>query len=446
MSIEAIKSAVLVGLIALSLLLTFAIWNFQPEYDELEDNNEVAYNTKLDGIEETKRSLIEPSQIVFHRAGDHYSFMEKSEQKDFFDGMMQWSLDHFNTVTDEEMPPEDTRMEVIFPTPLPANIIKDLFNTEQQEEILGNAFNRIYLSYRDVDDQPTVRLYFLNTETGNGISAQVLNTGVRAQVSDAFDTDSLAEYLIFEQEDMPSLYLPAESLELERKAFYAQSIDIDPLINVLFRDPSVVRSNFINGGETYTDDRREMKVYNSNYMEFINPLTTDFVQMDERELINQSMSFINNHEGWTAGEDYEFNLFELSSTSNTVTYRLAYKGLPIYDNDNLSTISVTYRDQEPYEYIRPTIQLGAPLEEGRQTVTLRNGSQIREILQESKEYSSKTIVDIGIGYTMEKDSPDNPYYILSPEWFIKTNLGWEVVTTDDLTLDRGGQGFAMESN
>ena len=73
MNMETMKSVTLVILIALSLVLTVALWNYQPSGEVVEEGEEVIDTTQLDGEENNVVSLVEPEQFVFHERGSSYS-------------------------------------------------------------------------------------------------------------------------------------------------------------------------------------------------------------------------------------------------------------------------------------------------------------------------------------------------------------------------------------
>ena len=80
MKLETFKTIILTILVGISLLLTFSLWNYQPNYDPLYPTSS-NYVNEVDagGIEETKRSIIEPINIVFHYDGETYGFEKRGE-------------------------------------------------------------------------------------------------------------------------------------------------------------------------------------------------------------------------------------------------------------------------------------------------------------------------------------------------------------------------------
>src|SRR5699024_318638 len=110
----------------------------------------------------------------------------------------------------------------------------------------------------------------------------------------------------------------------------------------------------------FTDGQRGMRIFQGGrYLEFIHPIETNEDRLELPTLIDKSINHINEHQGWI--NEYHFE--KANPLSGKVDYRLHYKGLPIFDFNNLSVIEQIWREQELYQYRRSLLSIGHLLSE-----------------------------------------------------------------------------------
>src|SRR5699024_1120818 len=91
MSKEAIKTFILVVLVAISFLLSFILWSYQPNYEFLYDADYVG-EVDIGGKERKKNELIKPNTIVFHENGSSRAFKDMLEQQQFYQTLISCEL------------------------------------------------------------------------------------------------------------------------------------------------------------------------------------------------------------------------------------------------------------------------------------------------------------------------------------------------------------------
>src|SRR5699024_12649737 len=96
MKFEVIKTYVLVILVGLSLILSYSIWNYQPNYELLSDTD---YLDEIDigGKEQSKKDVIKPTSIIFKNAGQYYGFTNPTADHSLFKDMQSWMMYNFQT-------------------------------------------------------------------------------------------------------------------------------------------------------------------------------------------------------------------------------------------------------------------------------------------------------------------------------------------------------------
>ena len=145
MNYETIKTYILTFLVLTSLLLTFAIWNYQPNLEPLYGNSEIANEVDLGGREEMKRTLIQPSSIVFQNDEQYYSFKTPTESKKFYQEMQNWLLSDLQVSEATGRPSNHYQLEIIFPNAMPVEIIRSLFNIGEEDQLPNWSFRRMFI-------------------------------------------------------------------------------------------------------------------------------------------------------------------------------------------------------------------------------------------------------------------------------------------------------------
>src|SRR5690625_2300175 len=91
MSYETIKSFIFVILVSSSLLLSFILWTYQPNYELIYDASYVN-EADVGGGERTKSDIIQANNILFIQNENIYSFSKPTEKNDFCKEMEDWVL------------------------------------------------------------------------------------------------------------------------------------------------------------------------------------------------------------------------------------------------------------------------------------------------------------------------------------------------------------------
>ncbi|WP_186576889.1 YycH family regulatory protein [Aquibacillus kalidii] len=457
MKLETIKSIILVLLISLSLLCTFAIWNYEPHYESADGDR--ATEAKLAGHEETKKSIIQPSQLLFHEGDDVLGLANKEEEDMLYKSFLEdWSFYDFKMVDfmdkSEVMP--DNYVEIIFPTAIPSSLIGDLFTIDDSMVYNNTSFSRMYITM-DVN-QTKNQIVFENDGSGIDISANIQNiVQVVDYLSESKVNNKFQSYITYQNVNDKPIYLPKDT-KIVAKQFRYTTIDPDSqsLQNILFSNPSSVEKTYRmgSGEEVFTDGNRAM-VVSGLLMDYENFITSEKNE-DKRsrdsenkdgELITQTLNFINSHSGWTAEEEgISFQLFDLqyNADTNRSVFRLTYHNYPIFSPKGLANISVTMRDQSVSEYVRPLVNLTNSYEiDENAGDDVYSSEQLINALENSNQYNS--ILDIALGYHLE-ESTGGQVYDLKPMWHIKTYNGWEEFNPVEKNVPGGGYNSAMGTN
>lgn len=421
MKLETIKSIILVFLIAMSLVLTFLIWNFQPKYGPLQSR----YVSEVDigGIEVTKRDLIKPKSIIFHKDNAYYGFHNITDEIDYFEAMFDWNFTDLTFEAPLRWDLINESVEIQFPLPIQANYLSDLFSVENAEDLPSWSFEKILI--RPNKQLLTLEVYFVSEDENQSFRMTVNNSDFYMDATAVFSREHhLAKYIRLETEEN-RFYLPEKPKNIWRRSLAIEYIEPSLLVNALFRNPSLVSHTI---GETnYNDGQRMMEVLNDGRsMEFTNPIEMN-EHLSFQSMLNVTINHINEHKGWTN----TFVLDEIDKNTNRLQFKMYYGGYPIFSHEDYSMIEQRWAGQDLYQYKRPLFKLTNLL--NSEEVTLSSGLEIVEYLERNENYDVNQINDIRLGYRLIYE--EGSFSVrLEPTWYLKYNDRWTELIFEQIKM------------
>lgn len=430
MNFEIIKTYILTFLVLTSLLLTFALWNYQSNLEPLYGNSEFTNEVDLGGKEEMKRSIIQPNTIIFRNGGQLYSFNSPLESKKFYQETQEWLLSDYQVNESEGRPSNDYQIEFVFPSKLPAEIIRNLFNINEEDQLPNWSFQRMFIILNK--ETSLLQLIFLSVDGEQEIKYNVNKSGAFTTLWSYFENvDELREYIPLNNSNHP-IYLPKDKVEIRTHSLAVKSIDETLLIDDLFTTPSLISPNF--SGSYFTDGQRRLSLLQEGKtMEFINPIHSTEGQKDVIELLDLSMKNINEHKGWTN----EFHLVDINLYDEVIHYRMFHEGYPIFSSNDLTIIEQHWRNHDLHLYKRPLFSISnLP---GGKMVELPAGTEIVNFLTNHENYQISDIQDIQVGYKVTNFDDSSYSLSLEPAWYMNYNGYWSEIRINELDdLIRGG--------
>ncbi|WP_163969301.1 YycH family regulatory protein [Oceanobacillus halotolerans] len=423
---ETVKTIILTLLVGFSFVLTFGLWNFQPNDDLLYDQTYVN-EVNVGGTEQERQDIIQPSSIIFHSNYNYFGFTDPMKQQQLYEEMQSWVLFDLQTVDQAEVPMENFQVEVRFPDALPMEIISNLFSVHEDETLPQWSFDRIMITFDE--DSTSLMFHFIGIDGEHQAQAIVNNTASYEQMWEYVTAhDSLGNFIVFEHAEDP-IYIPENPDAMIRWSLTVNNIEPTLLVNTLFNNPSIVSRNISNAGEAYfTDGQREMRVFrDERNMEFFNPFDSTYERLDAVNLLDISISNINEHNGWT--DDYQ--LVDLNHATSSLKYQMYFEGHPIFNRRDLTIMEQQWREQELYQYNRPLFQLNDSL--GGDSIDLPSGHDIIYALENtSANYNLENIADIQVGYRLTFQDSASNVLTLIPSWYMKYNESWQEINIEEL--------------
>lgn len=423
MKIETVKSYILFILVLISLLLTFALWNYKPNYSTKKGDPDYLNEIDLGGTEETKRSIIQPSNIVFHKKDTYYGFDDPEVQQIFYTRMQDWTFDDFKSGQLRGLSLDRNFIEIIFPSDMPIEVANVLFKLNTYDELPNWSFNRMRIMFNQANS--TLEVKFISIDNQQQATFTIKDSSVFKNVwSYIVSEKNQREYVAFNLEDSP-IYIPKEEVEAKSKAVSVHGISVSLLVDALFYDPSVVNPN--SPDDYLSDGQRRIKLLEDRRaMEFAHPMHSSSDRSNVIELLDRSLGNINSHRGWTD----RYYLETIDQRTNLLRYRMKYDGYPVFNSSDLSIIETELINLELRAYRRPLFSLVNEL--SSKDVTLLSGKEIVYFLTDNEIFKKENIRDIQIGYKLTYSDLVSHTLTLDPAWYINYNGSWIEIRSDQL--------------
>ncbi|WP_176400079.1 YycH family regulatory protein [Ureibacillus sinduriensis] len=409
--VEQIKSFVLFLLVILSLILTFSIWTYTPNYENIEDS--AVKQIKL-GDEKEIQEVLKPYRILSYENGNFSGTVSTSAVRNVMEaiaGLNATELMYMQSnLSEEEINSKihsENQMTLFFPAEIPIDTFRSVLKFTQSD-LHKITFSHILIDWSNLKQNQgrTLELSFISKEK------QTLATTVVAISEEQFHstfikaTQKFVPYEEIERPNELSIYVPSNPVDLVQYTYYIDEISSEKFKNVLFKDTNLVRKNI--ESNTYTDGMAMMtsdsRTKTISYV--YAPPSERIVEIEQSELIQDSYDFINQHGGLTG--DYRYSYSNVGN--RIIEYQLFLQGLPVFSSNTSTRITVTWGDNQVFKYTRPYYLFGVSESSTHQ---LPSGPEVIETLE-----TLKNIDDLVLGYNLTPDPQKPKVYSLEPRWFV----------------------------
>src|SRR5699024_605823 len=230
MNRETIKTFILAVLVALSFLLSYILWSYQPKYEMFYD---ASYISEVDvgGDERTRNDLVRPSHIVFQQYNAHLGkndilgFTRPSDEYIFYKEIATWSLTDVNVNekdVDHTIPQEDRYIEIVFPSVLSAQLLESVFTLTDEIELPTWSFDRAYVIFHD-DANLFVRINSLDNR--EQMEATIEKAGAFQTVVRYDDKHPHLQPFVEVPFGEKPIYIPEKVENVTKKTLVANQID-----------------------------------------------------------------------------------------------------------------------------------------------------------------------------------------------------------------------------
>ncbi|MED1104295.1 YycH family regulatory protein [Bacillus paramycoides] len=422
MSMENFKTIVLINLVVISLFLTFNLWTYVPDSTSMQNTKFVQGNEDINPIKISE--IVRPSSVIIHKEKNHYVSENKENVDSIYKILENGELHDFREITGS-VPKGDflsyvhgeEKIEFVFPTNIPLDTIKSMFNIKDKNIESNRSFNRIIIDPSRSKDQE-IKVNFVSYDTSRKIYQATL-TG--AYVKDILNTQNqlitvARPYFEYQINDTKKLFLPDGITELSKVEYVTSKLEVDTFKNALFSDPRYLSPISEKTKETFTDGIRSMEIDKSNAMlKYKNSAVHSDKTTDNAIILQKSFDFVSGHSGTL--KSYRFDYISKGKTS----FRLYEGGLPVFNADGIAELKQAWGSGEVMQYERPLYNLSFSLPNKQPTTSLASGHTVMTSLENNPEIDKNLIQDVGIGYKLSLEPSTNEVRMgtLQPIWYVK---------------------------
>lgn len=440
MRYETIKSVILTILVLVSILLTWNLWTYQPDYETMKSRNYVNEVT-LSKKQEVKK-IIRPDLAMFHINGKHYGTYNDGELEKVIKELSKWTFFDLKNYTDKvnnfnQLVHGSGNAEIIFPDEVPIELYRSVLNIKQRKVPSFN-FDRIVINVEHSEKENGI-VYFVSSKNRDVYISNISLANLNAFYRSFFKNgDEYPVYFAYNPTNTRTIFLPKNETKMIMYKYVPKTLDSEEFKEALFSDPSFVQKSILTNGEEYTNDSSKLTIINDkNMLSYVNPTAEDNYTENAYDLVKRSIDFVNEHGGWTD----QFRYAAKDEYKRMVTFRLYSKdGLPVFNNVGLSEITEVWGRNELNKYIRPNISLELQLTTEAKSVISSSGYEALEMVKDKPNYKPELLEQIVLGYHMEKDPEGSKLILLKPAWYYRYDNQWEMITTKD----GGGPGHGLE--
>lgn len=440
MKLEKIKSIILTILVAISLVLTYIQWTYQPGLQFRESNGDLIDPVF---ISETRQAdeVVVPTRMLIHRSSGTYGTENMNEIIETFNHIKKWKFldikDITNTLSEDELFTllhGQDKVELSFNDYVPLDFYSQILSFTDEHIPHGN-FDRIVIDMGNYEDDQ-VPVYFVSYQEDQRRVFQTIASGSRIKQfqKDVYQISyKFPVYHYYDGEEGRRIYFPRNNnneVKMYSYKIYTDDVDTEQFKMALFSDPNFVTTRFVNGGEEYNDSSSLMSVdYATKTLRFVNPASeTNLIVPD---IIQDSIDYINEHAGWTDMFIYD----HWARLQNKISLRLYYQGYPVYNEK--TSIDVVWGNEEIHQYERPYFKLQSPLSSELEKTEAKLPSGEVVIQKLANQFDLKDLQALTIGYKIEQDR-QHLVITLEPSWFYYYAGSWLSITFDEEGGDKHG--------
>ncbi|MFC4321720.1 YycH family regulatory protein [Litchfieldia salsa] len=439
MSYESIKSLVLTIAVLASILLTWGLWTYHPEYETIENAN-IVDNVPISNTKDLA-SLIKPTKILFHTNGKHYGTIDETEINTILKEVKKWEISDFNNISStlstndfSAFLQKSGHVEIQFIDEIPLSIYRAIFNVSEQE-LPTMTFDRVIINLNETDEYGS--LYFVSVEEQMVYEAKAYTDSIEGLEEIYAQSNEYPEYFTYSVSETKSIFLPVNSTSMNSVQYYTDYLDAERFKDALFIDPSIVKKHILTYGEEYTDGSRLLRVSTKKdsfqYINLVNSTTTD--TMGKADLITSSIEFINEHGGWTD----KYRYFMTNKFEQRTVFQLYINNYPVFNKSGLTEIHQIWNQNEVSKYQRPLLVLEIPIPSTK--VELPSGERVIQEITSQEGFEPALLDEVILGYELVENQEKTNVATLEPIWSYHYDGRWRKL---ELLQGTGGNKGGLE--
>lgn len=444
---EQIKTGLLIGLVCLSLVLTWQLWTFQSNVALLDESAQYIPSEAMS--EEKKLSdVVSPEQIIVFKDEKYGAVLPHQYKFQMFnEQLLTIGIDdeYFETAIVSSNVTTENRVEFIYPTSIPLDVFLTMFQIDYSELVIPLIeVSHVYL-YKN-EQESAVHLQFIDSNEKKVVDIRTMlpvedfERVFFTQFSELTKVGKI-RYGSVQKEFPPYLYVPEQSVVANRLSFTVSTISGEFFRQTLFPDPDMVKYyRQSDNEESYTDGSRIINIRtNGLFMEYNNPVfSSEQRERSSKHIIQRSYEFINSHGGWT--DNYVLADWEANEYRDIAEYRLHINRYPVisFEGSDQMLLRVSRSGNQTEGYIRPLFYLDSQPIDAVDEIELPSREELLDYLEQHNYLDPKRLKKIVLGYEMIM--PSRSFVTVEPNWFILFDDRWQKLHVEQ----EGGENDGLE--
>jgi len=300
---ERLKTALLIGLVALSLVQSyFLVYNF-PEIGATVRTEQEYISPEQMGDPLRIDEVLYPEDMVLHLGGDRHAILypETGYYIRIYDqvtageyrGMQRLSRSARDW---DELRRNTQGVELRFGGAMPVALLQKTMQIDGDILFLNDEIDRIWLLKRNFPGRSTAEIYFFSAD---GFTVYMASRSPLT-ADEIADLAGLGSYMPSYTLWRNDIYLPVEPIEAVAYSFGYTSFSPQQMQRSLFFDPNKTRYLEDRSGQViYTDGKRGLQLESDDtWMVFTDPVPMQDSADNLADNVTAAVQFVNQHGGW----------------------------------------------------------------------------------------------------------------------------------------------------
>ena len=430
--IEPVKSVVLFLLVMLSVVLTFLIWTYTPDYKYIENTERKEILIKP---QKEIEDIIRPYKAIFRFDEEFTGTVSNNAMKNLMKTFKGWNVLDLVPVNNNlsanyvnQIVGADHRMTIFFTGEVPFSAFNTIFQFAEKE-LPETTFNRMIIDWSNSNSKDLM-IYYISSNNQSLFRSHVSVPNMAQFLQEVIEPAKKYEaFKEVERDGYTSLYVVNDKIESIKYTYFIEDITPELFKNVLFQDPNIVQRNVESASsEKYTDGMSLMTLdTNLKSLNYVYPAAESSIKIEPSKLLKDSFEFINEHGGFTA----DFRYASTSTNKNQMDYQMYLQGFPVYSNHVLTKMTTIWGDGRIFHYKRPYFALDMDISLEKEIKELPSGGEVAERLKNTNNIALSDIDEIVLGYYLTQNQEQN-IFIFEPCWFVIRNGSWIKLTPEIL--------------
>ncbi|MGX4764025.1 two-component system activity regulator YycH [Holzapfeliella sp. JNUCC 72] len=431
---------VLVGLVTLSLFLTFLIWTSNQSLEQEKYENPIITNENNALNDQNFARIFSPTQVVNYQNGQNYVLINQQNDliSSLLDKMKSWNLKiNRQEVFDEKSYLDklnnQNNVQIAYTDAMSLNVFAEVIDKKDLKQSEDFTFNRIFIP-KELDNH----IYFANDQTKEILTVE--RGGYDApgfsKLVDDYGFKSPVKFMKLASNRYVLNYITQPQLSV-----YSYMINRDLEDNYVYRllgnNSTSTQNNY---STTYKLGSSKRLVVDKDNDQFqYSDVSITNTPQDTQGLFDRSFQAISSLK--TRLVEWRYYSSSISTSDKQITYRNYVEGLPVFSQSENGVASVSYSSSgEDMSFTNQMLQV--PIPPDGKVATLPTTSELMNQLKLSG-YENNQIQDIELGFEWQKDATNNDLIDLVPTYYVKVNdklANYETLinktSTNTLTTDK----------